>query len=60
MPVPPRGLYSIVYNLIDNEFILENNENNKIQLAEISMKKFNKMIPFKDKLEALKHILLGS
>ena len=60
VPVPPRGLYSIVYNLIDNEFILENNENNKIQLAEISMKKFNKMIPFKDKLEALKHILLGS
>ena len=60
VPVPPRGLYSIIYNFIDNKFVLENNENNKIQLAEISMKKFNNMIPFKDKLEALKHILLGS
>ena len=60
VPVPPKGLYSIVYTLIDKDFNLENNENNKIQLAEISMKKFNSMITFKDKLEALKHILLGS
>ena len=61
VPVPPKGLYSIVYNLIiKNDFILENNENNKIQLAEISMKRFNRMLSFKDKLEALKHILLGS
>ena len=61
VPVPPKGLYSIVYNLIiKKDFILENNENNKIQLAEISMKRFNHMLPFKDKLEALKHILLGS
>ena len=60
VPVPPRGLYSIVYNLNGYNFILENNENNKIQLAEISMKRFNKMMHFKDKLEAFKHILLGS
>ena len=60
VPVPPKGLYSILYTLIDKEFTLVNNENNKIQLAEISMKKFNNMIPFKDKLEALKHILLCS
>ena len=60
VPVPPKGLYSIVYTLFNKEFNLVNNENNKIQLAEISMKKFNNMIPFKDKLEALKHILLGS
>jgi len=60
VPVPPKGLYSIVYTLVDKDFNLVNNENNKIQLAEISMKRFNNMIPFKDKLEALKHILLGS
>ena len=60
VPVPPKGLYSIIYTLIDKKFTLSNNENNKIQLAETQMKKFNNMIPFKDKMEALKHILLGS
>ena len=60
VPVPPKGLYSIVYTLFDKDFTLVNNENNKIQLAEISMKKFNNMMSFQDKLEALKHILLGS
>ena len=60
VPVPPKGLYSIIYNLNDHEYTLNNNENNKIQLTEISLKRFNGMISFKEKLEALKHILLGS
>ena len=60
LPVPPKGLYSILYYLGNEKIKLESNENNKIQITEISMKKFNNMISFRDKLEALKHILLGS
>ena len=60
VPIPPRGLYRIDYTLIDNELSLVNYENNKIQLAEINLQKFNKNIDFQTKLEALKHILFGS
>ena len=60
VPIPPRGLYRIDYTLIDLELTLVNYENNKIQLAEISLQKFNKSIDFNTKLEALKHILFGS
>ena len=60
VPVPPKGLYSIIYNLNGHDYTLKNNENNKIQLTEISLKRFNGMISFREKLEALKHILLGS
>ena len=61
IPIPPRGLYSIKYKFMENDNILEGCENNKIQvITEISLKKFNSSLNFKTKMEAIKHILLGS
>ena len=60
LPIPPRGLYKIDYLLIDEKIPLENYENNKLQITEISLKRFNLSMSFNTKLETLKHILLGS
>ena len=61
VPIPPRGLYSIDYILMEKTYTLEGCENNKIQVnTEIDLKKFNSSLDFKTKLEAIKHILLGS
>ena len=61
VPIPPRGLYSIDYILMEKTYTLEGCENNKIQVnTEIDLKKFNSNLDFKTKLEAIKHILLGS
>ena len=60
LPIPPRGLYKIDYLLIEENISLENYENNKLQLTEISLKRFNQSMSFNTKLETLKHILLGS
>ena len=60
VPMPPRGLYSINYLLIDDLFTLINFENNRLQIAEVNFKKFNRIISFETIVEGLKHILLGS
>ena len=60
VPIPPRGLYSINYTLINKLNTLEGCQNNKIQITEVNLKKFNSSLDFKIKLEAIKHILLGS
>ena len=39
---------------------LQSTENNKLLISEIDLKKFNKNLSFADKLEIIKHILLGS
>ena len=60
VPIPPRGLYSIHYILIDDIFTLINFENNRLQIAEVNFKKFNRLLSFETIIEGLKHILLGS
>ena len=60
VPIPPRGLYSINYTLMDKLNTLEGCQNNKIQITEVNLKNFNSSLDFKIKLEAIKHILLGS
>ena len=61
VPIPPRGLYSIDYILMEKTYTLGGCENNKVQLMnEINLKIFNSSLDFKTKLETLKHILLGS
>ena len=60
VPIPPRGLYSIHYLLIDDLFTLINFENNRLQIAEINFKKFNRILSFETIIEGLKHILLCS
>ena len=60
VPIPPRGLYSIQYILVDELFNLINFENNKLQIAEINFRKFNNRLGFETIIEGLKHILLGS
>jgi len=59
VPVPPRGLYTIKYTFLNN-LILNTDPNNRLQLADISLKKFNLSLDFNIKLEAIKHILLCS
>jgi len=60
VPVSPRGLYSIQYILIDDAFTLTNIENNRLQIAEINLRKINKRLGLETIIEGLKHILLGS
>ena len=60
VPIPPRGLYSIHYLLFDDIFTLINFENNRLQIAEINFKKFNRSLSFETITEGLKHILLCS
>ena len=60
VPMPPRGLYSIHYLLIDDLFTLTNFENNRLPIAEINFKKFNRVLSFETIIEGLKHILLCS
>ena len=60
VPIPPRGLYSINYILLDDLFTLINFENNRLQIAEINFKKFNRILSFETIIEGLKHILLCS
>ena len=60
VPMPPRGLYSINYLLIDDLFTLINFENNRLQIAEVNFKRFNRMVGFETITEGIKHILLGS
>ena len=60
VPVSPRGLYSIQYILTDEAFTLTNIENNRLQIAEISLRKINKKLGLETIIEGLKHIILGS
>ena len=60
VPIPPRGLYSIQYTLTDDFLTLTNFENNKLPIAEINLRKFNKKLSFETIIEGLKHILLCS
>ena len=56
--MPPRGLYAINYILVDDLFTLINFENNRLQIAEINFKKFNRILSFETIIEGLKQILL--
>lgn len=58
VPVAPRGLYSIHYNLLGKQYVFQNSENNKIQITTANLKGFNSIMSFQTILEALKHILL--
>ena len=60
VPIPPRGLYCIQYTLTDDFLTLTNFENNKLPIAEINLRKFNKRLSFETIIEGLKHILLCS
>ena len=60
VPVSPRGLYSIQYILTDESFTFTNIENNRLQIAEISLRKINKKLDLETIIEGLKHIILGS
>ena len=59
-PIPPRGLYTINYNLFNVEKQFIGCENNKVQVTEINLKNFNSSLDFQTKLEAIKHIILCS
>ena len=59
-PIPPRGLYTINYNLFNENKQIIGCENNKIQITEINLRKFNSSLNFQTKLEAIKHIILCS
>ena len=59
-PIPPRGLYTIKYNLFKEERQFIGCENNKVQVTEISLRNFNSSLDFQTKLEAIKHIILCS
>jgi len=59
-PIPPRGLYTINYNLFNVEKQFIGCENNKVQVTEINLKNFNSSLDFQIKLEAIKHIILCS
>ena len=61
VPIPPKGLYSIDYMLINEKITLERNENNKLQLlTQINLQKFHNNLDLNIKLEVFKHLLLGS
>ena len=60
VPTPPRGLYSIEYELYDNRITLENTENNKILITEVDLKKLSNNLNFEHQLNIIKHILLCS
>ena len=59
-PIPPRGLYTINYNLFNKQKQFIGCENNKVQVTEISLRNFNSSLNFQTKLEAIKHIILCS
>ena len=60
VPIPPRGLYSIHYEFLDNKYIFKGYENNKILVTENNLNHFNSVVNFKTKLEVFKHILFCS
>ena len=60
VPIPPRGLYSIHYLLVDEIFTLINFENNRLQIGEINFRRFNRNLSFETITEGIKHILLCS
>ena len=60
VPIPPRGLYSIHYEFLNNKYIFKGYENNKILVTENNLKDFNSRINFKTKLEIFKHLIFCS
>ena len=60
VPIAPRGLYTIHYEFLNNEYIFKGYENNKILVTENNLMHFNSKISFKTKLEVFKHILFCS
>ena len=60
VPIPPRGLYSISYEFLNNEYFFKGYENNKLFITENNLYKFNSLISLKVKLEIFKHLLFGS
>jgi hypothetical protein len=57
VPNPPRGIYQVEYNLLDEKLILTQPEINRLPLASID---FNKifMLPIEQVLEIYKHLIL--
>ena len=60
VPIPPRGLYSIHYEFLNNKYIFKGYENNKILVTENNLMHFNSIIDFKTKLEIFKHLIFCS
>ena len=60
VPIPPRGLYSIDFTLINSIKTLQRTENNKLLLTEIDLKKFYNNIHLDIQLQVLKHLIYGS
>ena len=60
VPIAPRGLYEIEFNLINKKKILGQTENNKLLITEIDLKKFNNNIPLDIQIEVLKHLIYGT
>ena len=60
VPIPPRGLYSIHYEFLNNKYIFKGYENNKILVTENNLMHFNSRMNFKTKLEIFKHLIFCS
>ena len=60
VPIPPRGLYSMHYEFLNNKYIFKGYENNKIAVTENNLFHFNSTIDFKTKLEVFKHMIYCS
>ena len=60
VPIPPRGLYSIHYEFLNNKYIFKGYENNKISVTENNLIHFNSRINFKTKIEIFKHLIFCS
>ena len=60
IPIPPRGLYSIEFNIINKRKILKREENNRLLLCELDLRTFHKCIKFNIIKSILLHLLFDS
>ena len=60
VPIAPRGLYSINFNLLNSVKTLERSNNNELLLTEIDLRNIYHNINLDIQIEVIKHILLGS
>ena len=60
VPIPPRGLYTIDFYLLNKVITLKRAENNKLLLSELDLRIFHNNIEFNIIIDVLKHILFGS
>jgi hypothetical protein len=58
VPVPPRGLFSVEYNLLNEKYILTQSQMNKLPSLSLEFEKIFLTFTIEQVLEILKHILL--